>query len=46
MRKIKFFEVYKKEEVLDDLYFKYNRRIGLIVGLFKESWYVCSFKLL
>ena len=44
-RKSKLFEVYKKEEVPDDLHFKYNRRIGSIVGLLKEGWYARSSKL-
>lgn len=43
--KTKLFEVYKKEDVPDDLHFKYNRRIGSIVGLLKEGWYGRSSKL-
>lgn len=44
-RKTKVYEVYKKEEVPDDLHFKHNRRIGSIVGLMKEGWYARSSKL-
>ena len=44
-RKTKLFEVYKKEDVPDDLHFKHNRRIGSIVGLLKEGWYARSSKL-
>lgn len=44
-RKTKLFEVYKKEDVPYDLHFKYNRRIGSIVGLLKQGWYGRSSKL-
>ena len=44
-RKTKLFEVYEKEDVPDDLHFKYNRRIGSIVGFLKEGWYARSSKL-
>ena len=41
-RKKQLFEVYKKEDVPDSLHFKHNRRIGSIVGLMKEGWYIRS----
>lgn len=44
-RKTKRYEVYKKQDVPDDLHFKHNRRIGSIVGLMKEGWYARSSKL-
>lgn len=44
-RNTQLFEVYKKEDVPDDLHFKHNRRIASIVGLMKEGWYARSSKL-
>ena len=44
-RKTKLFEVYKREDVPDDLHFKYNRRIGSVVVLLKEGWYSRGSKL-
>ena len=44
-RKTELYEVYKKEDVPDDLHFKHNRRIGSIVGWIKEGWYARSSKL-
>lgn len=44
--KILFFEVYKKEDVFESFYFKYNRWIGFIVIIMKEGWYIWSLKIL
>ncbi|XP_015766471.1 PREDICTED: bis(5'-adenosyl)-triphosphatase enpp4-like [Acropora digitifera] len=36
------FEVYKKEDVPDSLHFKDNRRIGSIIVIMKEGWFIRS----
>lgn len=36
------FEVYKKEDVPDGLHFKDNRRIGSIIVIMKEGWFIRS----
>lgn len=44
-RKTLLFEVYKKEDVPESLHFKHNRRIGSIVIIMKEGWYIRSSKI-
>lgn len=44
-RSTQLFEVYKKEDVPENLHFKHNGRIASIVGLMKEGWYVRSSKI-